>query len=198
MECADALSIAVLFCMIHLAQCCHSMRCCFRCFRWTFFCLCSGHKSATSLAVAVPPQLLFCDECVWVCVCVYVRERERVCVWVCVQYWRVSEKRKVIIQLSAAVGEFFREMWVFFWVPLSMSSYTTRWGWSSSFSELRTGRKVRKCRILTICAHLSISTYLSITWAGCNVSSRICLIFGLLVGRRHPHSVTQKIWHCCE
>ena len=86
-ECADALSIAVLFCMIHLAQCCHSMRCCFR---WTFFCLCSGHKSATSLAVAVPPQLLFCDECVsvcecvCVCVCVCERERERVCVCVCV------------------------------------------------------------------------------------------------------------------
>ena len=58
-----------------------------------------------------------------------------------------------------------------------MSSYTTRWGWSLSFSELRTGRKMRKCRILTICAHLSISTYLSITWPSCNVSSRICLIF---------------------
>ena len=42
------------------------------------------------LAVAVPPQLLFCDECVsvcecvCVCVCVCERERERVCVCVCV------------------------------------------------------------------------------------------------------------------
>ena len=60
-ECADALSIAVLFCMIHLAQCCHSMRCCFR---WTFFCLCSGHKSATSLAVAVPPPCCGCPPAV--------------------------------------------------------------------------------------------------------------------------------------
>ena len=88
-------------------------------------------------------------------------------------------------------------MWLFFMVLFSMSSYTTRWGWSLSFSELRTGRKVRKCRILTICADLSISTYLSITWPSCNFSGRIGFIFGLLVGRWHPYSVTQKIWHCC-
>ena len=83
------------------------------------------------------------------------------------------------------LGEFW-EMWLFFMVLFSMSSYTTRWGWSLSFSELRTGRKVRKCRILTICADLSISTYLSITWPSCNFSGHIGFIFGLHVGRWHP------------
>ena len=86
----------------------------------------------------------------------------------------------------------------FSWCYFLRPANTTRWGWSLSFSELGTGRKVRKCRILTICADLSISTYLSITWPSCNVSGRIGFIFGLLVGRWHPQSVTLKIWHCCE
>ena len=45
---------------------------------------------------------------------------------------------------------------------------------------------------------MSLSTYLSITWPSCDVSGRIDLIFGLLVGRWHPYSVTPKFWHCCE
>ena len=117
--------------------------------------------------------------------------------------WRFTGKkpqtvRYVTFQLSAALGESFREMWLFSLVYLSMSSYTRRWGWSLSVSELRTGRKVRKCRILTICADLSISMYLSITWPSCNVSGRIDLNFGLLLERWYLHAVTQKIWHCCE
>ena len=79
-----------------------------------------------------------------------------------------------------------------------MSSYTTRSGWRWSVVELRTDRKMSNCRFLTICAHVSLSTYLSITWPSCNMSGRIDLIFGLLVGRRHPHSVTANIWHCFE
>ena len=93
------------------------------------------------------------------------------------------------LKLSATLGEFFRDMCLFFLVHLSMSSYTKRWGWSLSFFELRTGRKVRKCGILTICADLWISMYISITWLSCNVSGCFDLIFGLLVGRWHPHSV---------
>ena len=79
-----------------------------------------------------------------------------------------------------------------------MSSYTTRSGWRWSVVELGTSRKVRNCRFMTICGHVSLSTHLSITWPSCNMSGRIDLIFGFLVGRWHPHSVTPKIWHCCE
>ena len=117
--------------------------------------------------------------------------------------WRFTGKKPQTVRLdiflvSAALGKFFREMWLFFFVHLSISSYTRIRGWSLSVSEVRTGRKVRKCGILTICADLWISMYLSITWPNYNVSGRIDLIFGLLVGRWHPHAVTQKISHCCE
>ena len=79
-----------------------------------------------------------------------------------------------------------------------MSSYTTRSLWRWSVLELRTGRKVRNCRFLTICVHVSLSTYLSITRPSCNISDRFDLIFGFLVGRWHPHSMILNIWHCCE
>ena len=89
-------------------------------------------------------------------------------------------------------------MWHFFLVHIPMSSYTTRSGWRLSVLELRTGRKVRNCGFLTICVHVSLSTYLSITRPSCNMSDRFYLIFGLLVGRWHPHLVTLNIWHCCS
>ena len=85
-------------------------------------------------------------------------------------------------------------MWHFFLVHIPMSSYTTRSGWRWSVFELRMGRKVRNCRFLTICVQVSLSTYLSITRPSCNMSDRFDLIFGLLVGRWHPHSVTLNIW----
>ena len=117
MECADALSIAVLFCMIHLAQRCHSMRCGFS---LDVFSVCVLDTSMQPALLWLPPQLLFCDECVCVydvcvcvrecvcrcvggyvcvsvCACVCVRVCVVcVCVWVCVQYWRVSKKRKLV------------------------------------------------------------------------------------------------------
>ena len=118
--------------------------------------------------------------------------------------WRITGKKAqnfeiVWYQLWAALGELFIEMWNFFLVhfPCVQPIQQDQW-WQWSVLELRTGRKVRNCRFLPNCAHLSLSTYLSITTTSCDVSGRIELIFGLLVGRCHPHSVTTKIWHCCE
>ena len=62
------------------------------------------------------------------------------------------------------------EMCNFFLVHFPMSSYRTRSGCRWSVLELRTGRKVRNCRFLTICAHVSLSMYLSITWPSFDVS----------------------------
>ena len=66
-------------------------------------------------------------------------------------------------QLSAALGELFREMWLFSWCTSPCPSIKQDQDDQYSGAVLETGRKVRNCQILTIFDHLSILMHLSIT-----------------------------------
>ena len=77
-------------------------------------------------------------------------------------------------------------MWNFSWCTSLCPAKQQDEGGDGQFLSFERAGKVRNCRFLHICGHVSLSTYLCITWPSCDVSGRIDFIFGLLVGRLAP------------